>query len=170
MGRKKYIKFYDGGGILVILLLIALAVSLSKVPPAPKEIMQSKIFDKNFEEVWEATVSVLSEEEYPIRTIEKDNGLIITDFVIFTKGLSVEVEREIDKVAVRPSIIFGTWSQGRYSLSIFVTEKNNGTLLRIKPHIEAYENNVTNSWHVCDSRGLIEKKLLGKIEQLIAQE
>ena len=100
MREKKYIKFYDGGGILVILLLIALAVSLSKVPPAPKEIMQSKIFDKNFEEVWEATVSVLSEEEYPIRTIEKDNGLIITDFVIFTKGLSVE--REIDKVAVRP--------------------------------------------------------------------
>jgi hypothetical protein len=168
MRGEKYIKFYDGGGILVLLLLIALAISLSKVPPAPKEIVQGEVFNKSFEGVWKATVNVLSEEEYPIGVIEKESGLITTDFVIFTKGLGVE--REIDIVAVRPSIIFGTWSQGRYSLSIFVTEKNNGTLVRVKPHIEAYENNVTNSWHVCDSRGVIEEKLLGKIEQLLAQE
>ena len=149
--------------ILSLILIFLMIIGCSTTKITQPRIIDTKIFPSSYDEVWQSLVSSLALMSLPIASIEKDSGLITTNFVIFASGILAD--NEIKRISVRPSIMLGTWSQGRYILSVFVEKLDtNSTKVRITSHIEAYENNVSYSWYVCHSKGVIERQIFNSIE------
>lgn len=139
--------------------LVILSGCAAMVKPT---IQDSFTIDKSFDVVWKATVATFAEKSIPIKVIEKDSGIITTEQIIFAKGFNTE--REVIGVAEKPSIFLGTWNQGKYYLSVFVVNNDNKTTkITITAHIEAFENNVSKSWHECYSKGIFEKNIYDSI-------
>ena len=151
---------------LIYLMLSLFTISLSSciyptTPPPnnPAEITQQTIFNKNYNDVWQATVEVVG-ELYPIKVVEKTSGFIATDMV------SISVP-ELNRIGFRrklKSLLF--FDSGRYSLNILIKEVNqNATRVKIVPHIEGFFSfEHTFGWRIFQSRGIVEEELFGKIQ------
>jgi len=120
-----------------------------------------------FDRVWRATVSTLAEMALPIESMDKGSGLITARSVIFTGGWAAP--KEIDRVAQKPSVFLGTWSAGKYTLSVYVRPNGKDSArVKITTHIEAYEDYMTGKWHTCYSKGVIEKEIFDSIASKIS--
>jgi len=147
-------KFY-----LLVVLLSAILAGCATTQMVKPTIQDTDVIQAPFDKVWGAVVATLAEMALPIESIEKESGLVTTKFVTFASGILAE--KEIDRIAQRPPVLLAIWSQGRYTVSIFVTSiDENTTKIKITTHIEAFENNLTKSWHVCYSKGVIERQIL----------
>lgn len=49
----------------------------------------SQTFDRSFEEVWTATVTVM--QQHPIKVIEKDSGILVTSGIIIGKSVEYKI-------------------------------------------------------------------------------
>jgi hypothetical protein len=147
---------------LFILPLLACATTQAIRP----QIYNSATFSAPFDEVWSALISTLAEQALPIESVEKESGLITTKFVTFASGLLAD--ERIDYYTVKPSGLLNVWNQGRYTISAFVTPSGEeAAVVRITTHIEAYESNVSKSWHVCYSKGVLEREIFNSIRSQI---
>lgn len=151
---------------LFLSLLFALsscaAPSQLYIPPDPLQGIQT--FRGTRDEVWTALVGVIAESGTPVQVIEKESGLITTQPVMFSEGLGSG--QTIKRVATTPttSSVFAVWSMARYTLSFHVRAATDSTtIVRVTPHIEAYDSNVGKRWYVCESNGAIEAKLFLQI-------
>lgn len=125
-------------------------------------IQDSMVMPAPFDKAWGAMIASLSEQSLPVRAVDKASGLANTDMVVFASG--VLSAREIDAIAVKPSVFLGTWVSGRYSVSVFAAAVDaTHTKVRITAHIEAFEDNLTKTWHACYSKGVIENRLFNAI-------
>jgi len=130
------------------------------IESAPASYVTSKTFSAPKDVVWAAIVSEIG-MEYPVRAIEKESGLISTEFVSVDAGYN---NSQITKWATPPRIFLSTWNGFRVALSVMTTEPAQGqTHVVVKADCEAYENNVSKSWVQCQSRGKIESDLLARI-------
>ena len=147
---------------------LAFAILLLSGCAAPQQLAttpveDTEVFVASYDAVWGAVVATLAAEHYPIKAIEKESGLIATEFVTFTTS-SLRAKEEIDGIAVRPGVFLGTWSQGRYSLTVFVARlADSTTSVKVTPHIEGFEDNVTRRWHVCPSLGVVESAVFDSV-------
>lgn len=142
--------------VIGVVFISGCATTTQMVKP---DIQNSSTIQASYDKVWGALMATLAEKAYPIESVEKESGLITTKFVNFASGYGAN--KEIKRVSQRPSVFMGTWNQGRYTLSIFVNSKDNiATDIKITAHIEAYENNMTNSWHICQTKGVVESDIL----------
>jgi hypothetical protein len=84
----------------------------------------SETFHATYDKVWAATVGALADEGAPIQVVEKESGLVTTQFVQFGSGLWTD--KQIDTVAHRPvgAGFLSIWSEARYSLSVHVTRED----------------------------------------------
>lgn len=100
------------------------------------------------------------------RSLEEESGILTTKQVLFASGSLAE--NAIDRVAVKPSISFGVWSSGRYSLSVFIRSVSESRAsVKITTHFEAFEVNMTKSWHVCYSKGIVESSTWESIKSKV---
>ncbi len=153
---------------ITVFLLVILASCATKQPVKPT-IEDTQIMQAPFDRVWTATVSTFAEMALPIESMDKGSGLITTRSVRFTGGWAAR--KEINRVAQKPLVFLGTWSAGRYTLSLFVTPNGkDATNVKITAHIEAYEEYMTGKWHMCHSKGVIEKQILDSIELKVGQQ
>ena len=139
--------------------LISALILLSGCVTAPVRptIKDTEIFQADFDRVWKSTIATIADMALPVESIEKESGLVTTKFVSFSF-------RELHRIAQTPSIGLGVWSTGRYTLSIFmVSISETATKVKIKAHVEAFERNVTKSWHVCYSKGILESQIFDSI-------
>jgi uncharacterized lipoprotein len=65
--------------IFICLVLISCATA-----PAPRMIQNSFSIDQPFDKIWPAVIEVFAELNLPIMNMEKDSGLITTDWIQFT--------------------------------------------------------------------------------------
>lgn len=65
------------------LLALALAVLLAgcMVAPKPTAFSNSRIYDNDFDAVWTALIEAFADNSWPISYIEKDFGIITTDWL-----------------------------------------------------------------------------------------
>lgn len=160
-----------------IILLFCFVVSGCATMPVMKvETQDTFTIQSSFNKVWGALIATLSEQALPIKSIEKDSGLVTTDFFIFVDADSISIKEafkkgsgavseKIDIIAYRPKVFLGIWTKGRYFLNIFVkSEGVNTTSIKITAHIEAFESNIKRSWLVCNSKGVIEKEIIDSIK------
>jgi len=112
--------------------------------------------NKNYNTCWEALLDVLSDANQPITTIEKESGIIITEFVSIDQSYLV-------RIAVVPYGIFGTgYTQGRYKLNIRAKKTSSDvTNIKINAHIEGFWGIIEPyGWRPLESRGVLENDIL----------
>ena len=146
-------------GLVVLVVAIAGCAPQEMIRPT---IQDSMVIPASFDKAWGAMIASLSEQSLPVRAVDKASGLANTDMVVFASG--VLSERSIDAIAVKPSVFLGTWVSGRYSVSVFAAAVDaTHTKVKITAHIEAFEDNLTKTWHACYSKGVIENRLFNAI-------
>ena len=155
------IKARKKGLIFAILAVMVLTVGCATVPlqvqrtsaliPAPKE------------KVWPLLVAEVG-LNYPVQAIEKDSGLLSTQFVQLPVGFNnMGMERYIFPP---PRGFLATWAGLRMNMGIMAIESEPGkTMVMINTHYEAFESNVSKSWIGASSNGAVENQILTSIEQ-----
>ena len=85
------------------LVVVCLFIYGCATAPAPRQIVNTFPIKKPFDDVWQAVIESFSELQLPIDNMEKDSGLITTDWIDFTGqkntdycdcgGLGMTIER-----------------------------------------------------------------------------
>jgi hypothetical protein len=110
-----------------------------------------------------ASTGVRGRTEVSVRAVEKDSGLLTTDFVSMPAGYN---NARMNQWVFPPGGFLATWAGLRMNLSVLVTEPQPGkTQVSVRTHYEAFENNVSKSWVVCQSNGSLENGILTRISQ-----
>jgi hypothetical protein len=144
--------------LLLVLPMILLFGCATPQPPPP---VPEVTFEAPFDKVWAGVVREIS-DEYPLQVIEKQSGVLQSQMVNIGSGLMTETT--LRRYGISPGVLLTTWSSARCSLSVFVKsvdEKH--TSVRIRAHLEGFEDNVTKSWQAWPSRAVLEQQLLNKI-------
>lgn len=154
---------------LTVLVIAGFALAgCATAPVKAPDFENSRAFQVPFDKTWGAIVAVIAENAFPIEAIEKESGIITTKPTLFAN--TWKAEKLIDSLAVRPGVFLGVWTKGRFTLSVFATKVNDTvTGVKVTSNIEAYEGNITYSWHPCQSKGIIEKAFLNNIAQKLKQ-
>lgn len=148
------------------LTLVAFLSGCETAPQAPPQPERtSAIFNSSKDRVWPLLVTQVG-LDYPVRVIEKESGLISTDWVTLPAGFN----NMYAKQWIYPiNALFPTWNGLRMNMKVVVVQTEpQKTSVTINCHYEAYENNAQNAWLVGDSNGSIENSILSKIESQLA--
>ncbi len=151
------------GFIFVILAVMVLMVGCATVPKAPLQAQRtSALIPAPKERVWPLLVAEVG-LNYPVQAIEKDSGLLSTQFVQMPVGFN---NRGMKRYIFPPGGFLATWAGLRMSMRIMAIESEPGkTMVTINAHYEAFEDNVSKSWRVARSNGAVENQILTSIEQ-----
>src|SRR3990172_2171609 len=63
----------------ICILIFIVLFSCCAHTPANYNVQSKRIYDKNYDEVWASVISIFAEKNIPIKTIEKDSGIIVTE-------------------------------------------------------------------------------------------
>ena len=155
---------------IISIILISVTALFTGCETAPTSNISSvplrtkATFSVSRDRVWPLLVSEVG-LQYPVRAIEKDSGLITTDFVTLPAGYN---NMNAASWIVPPGGFLATWSGLRMNMKILAVETEPGkTLVTINCHYEAYESNVMKGWIVANSNGRIESAILAKIESSV---
>jgi hypothetical protein len=146
------------GVVLAAFLLVGCATTqpVAQQPDLPT----SPTFDAPKDAVWTALVQEVG-LRFPVKAVEKESGLLTTDFVSMPAGFN---NMNAGRWVHPPGGFLATWNGLRMSMSVLVTEPQPGkTSVNIRTHYEAFENNVSHSWVVCQSNGGLEHEILSNI-------
>ena len=116
--------------------------------PLPLE-KKEKVYQADFDRTWHAVLTVLSEEKTPLRMVQKESGMIVTDFDEARTGTR------------------------RFQLNILVTPQSTSTKVRVNSRIEALgprREFGAREWIVEESTGEVEAGLFQKIEKELAPD
>lgn len=117
-------------------------------------------FDKDYNACWQVLLDTLSDENQPITVIEKESGIIVTEFVMIDLSNLLRIASRV------PYGIFGTgYTEGRYKLNIRVKRTSpNVTNIKINAHIEGFFGIMQPyGWHPLESRGVLENDILKNV-------
>lgn len=150
--------------VLLSLLLVLSGGCVQDLSFVKPDIIDSLVFASTYDTLWAAIVESFAEKSLPIKTIEKDSGIIATEYM----RMAAPWHKDFKDVALHPNVPFGTWYHAHYKVNIFVTTVNKtSTKVKINVLIEAFENNLTDEWHTCYSKGIIEQDILEAIRSKI---
>lgn len=148
---------------LLILFLSQISLSCAGIPIAPLSTEQKEHFyDADFNTTWRVVIDVLNDRSLPITTIEKESGIIVTDFVIISPSAPL--------ILVQPPEIA---RQGRYKLNISVVSASEKTKVRINAHFERLSTGFLENfptWKPQNSTGVLEAELFEAIQLAISQK
>jgi outer membrane lipoprotein-sorting protein len=153
---------------LAILTLLATLIALSgcqTTNQAPQVAQRtSAVFNASKDKVWPLLVAEVG-LNYPVAAVEKESGLLTTDFVMMPAGYN---NMNMTQWVFNPGGFLATWNGLRMKMNIMVVEIEPGkTQVTIRAHYEAFENNVSKSWIVCRTNGSMENSILTSIENQI---
>jgi hypothetical protein len=149
------------GSPLFATILFMLAGCATPPPQGPM-VNDTSFYLGRFDKVWEVTMKVLEKKSLEVKEFDRENGEITTRFTNYSVG--PKAHHELDKIAERPEVRLGLYTQVGYSVSIKIIAVNDmSTQVKIRANIEAYDTNATRKWHPCKSKGVIERELLERI-------
>jgi len=144
----------------VTMILIIGCATVPKVPLRAQRTSAVILAPKDI--VWSLLVSEVG-LNYPVQAIEKESGLLSTQFVQMSVGFN---NMYMDKYVFPPRGFLATWGGLRMNMRIIAIETEPGkTKVTINAHYEAYEENVSKSWIVARSNGSVENQILTNIEK-----
>ena len=152
--------------IIPFFLFIVTVAGCATQSSAPRQALPtSRIYDAPKNVVWPIVVQEIG-LNYPVKAVEKDSGLLTTDLVSMPAGYD---NMRMNEWVFPPRFFLATWGGLRMTMSVLVTEpETNRTQVLIRTHYEAFENNVSHLWIVCESNGGLENSLLGRIADQLA--
>ena len=142
------------------ILPLILLTGCSSLPRQPY-IEKSRLYNAPKDIVWEGVIDFFTENSIPIKTVEKDSGLIYAEQQ-FTKPMSVWAE-----CGTRGMMPFLTPSQDSVSLNLFVREnaEGNQTTVDINTVFKRMYRNIGLA--PCNSTGILEEIIFGHIGSYI---
>lgn len=144
--------------ILIITMAAALLCGCDTVAPAQK-LETTRTFEQPYDKVWVAIVQATSKDDYPLKIVQKDSGVIETEN--FTPS-------SLAGCASPPSGLFlPCWGETRARMSIFASAIGTNTTVKVVGHFEGFEYNVTKQWYVWDSNGQFENAFLNDVSSFI---
>lgn len=142
------------------LLIISAGCATPQQGPNLDSLSNSMTFNASKDEVWPLVVAEIG-MRYPVRVVEKDSGLITTDFANINVGYN---NAQMKNYANPPRTLLATWNGMRVTLSTLVTEPEPGkSQVKINAKYEAFEDNVYRAWLACQSNGGLENDILKRI-------
>lgn len=116
--------------------------------------------------VWGALMAVVVQRSLPIQAIEKESGVLTTDFVLLEGG-----DFDLEPIAHLPGSALGISLRARYKLSIHVSPMNDTTTtITATAHIESFEKDLFSSgWKACPSKGVLETQLIGAVQTRLSE-
>lgn len=149
---------------------ILLAACSSTPPPMQQLDAEPVTFEEDFQAVWNAVNDVLTEKRLPVKVIERDSGLVATDFVISgARYVVVQGEKRLDE---RDRPISRWANETRYFVNIRVRDEGErSTSVHVMPHVEYmwYEGRVRYGWTPCHSSGDVEQELYTAIARRLSE-
>lgn len=140
--------------------------SCATVPPQQYNFQSTRVIDKKFNEVWEAIIASFAETNTPIKTIEKDSGIIVSE--------DLRVSFNFDGINYYSEFCdcgkpggLNMYKQMLGSYNIFARKiADEQTAVQINTTFKAsvWQGKNFLDWISCSSKGLFEATLLGKIE------
>ena len=141
--------------IYLLALLAWIMTGCATVPVAKQPIQTTRIYNADYDAVWKAVVSVLIKDKQPIKLLEKESGVVTTDFVL-EKGAGA----------------LGLWDR-RYTLNILVSKiTDESTQLQVSVYMQLRFCN--QEWMTLGEVerksgrtyvGDIERKLLDRVDE-----
>jgi len=149
--------------VLIISAAAATMVGCATMPRAPVQAQRtSAVITAPKDKVWPLLVAEVG-LNYPVQAIEKDSGLLSTQFVQMPVGFN---NMGMERYIFPPGGFLATWGGLRMNMRIMAIESEPGkTMVTINTHYEAFESNVSKSWIVARSNGAVENRILTSIEQ-----
>jgi len=149
-------------GIGIFFMFVFLFGGCATIPKTPQIASPtSMVFEATKDKIWPLLISEVG-LNYPIAAIEKESGLLTTNFVTMPAGFN---NMNMAKWVFSPGGFFATWNGLRMKMNIMIVEIGEGkTKVTIRTHYEAFENNVQKSWIVCRTNGAVEYEILTHIE------
>jgi len=137
-----------------------------------------EFYDESFEVVWAATLEAVNElgcqiarEAYSQNEEGLYKGIIRTDMCVFTKGSdsTYDVLQKYSKEM--PFIRGGIWENGRMQYKFVVKELADGRVhLLQKSELSGFEDNITHRVHFWESNGILETRIMTRIDNKIKGE
>lgn len=127
-----------------------LALMLDRVKNAdfkPPEIENQRTFPQDFDKVWTALIETLSDQQWPLETIDKASGIVTTKTMTDSKGETMVCATKFDEAH-------------RTSLNLFVKKTENGTRVKVNATFRAVREEAAIQ---CFSSGVIEKLIFDGI-------
>lgn len=147
--------------IIIILVCVSIFLVGCGSPLVKPKITDSRTFNAAYGDVWRAAGQAFVEKKLPVK--ELNWGFIATDLVVIY--YSNFGETKLDAIAVHPNIAGGIWNNLILNVNAFISsEGSDRTQVKINTYITGYESRTTNMWHICYSKGVIEKNILDTIQ------
>jgi hypothetical protein len=129
-------------------------------------------FINKFDIVWNVSRAMLDDMGYATELEDKKGGRIVTKPYEFITGSLTATE--MDKVAIKRDSITGSWLKARYTAEVLLEiVAPTQTLVTVRTKMEGLNREVDGSekWVPIESRGVVEKRILGRISmKLMGQE
>lgn len=149
-------------GVIVLFMFVFLFGGCATIPKTPQIASPtSMVFEATKDKIWPLLIAEIG-LNYPVAAVEKESGLLTTDFVTMPAGFN---NRHMTKWVFPPGGFFATWNGLRMKMNIMIVEIEEGkTKVIIRTHYEAFESNVSKSWIVCRTNGAVEYEILTRIK------
>ena len=148
------------------LTIIALAICLTSCATAPPggytSLPNNRDYHASYDRVWGAVVSMASERG-GVKNIDKASGLLSTEE--FAIGGGFMTQNALKQYAYEPPSFLGVWSEGRGSITFFVTRHGDVTNVRVTGRFAGFERNAAHAWMEWPTTGVMENRILDRIEQ-----
>lgn len=147
---------YVSAGLVALSFLIA-----GCRPPAPDvSAYDESMYDASYDEVWDATVRAFADYNMPIDNIEKDSGIIASDWVgAETSWMDCG------------SAGLGSHTDRQFRVNTLIRRGSDGTNVRVNTLFQTREvpmGGGYGTWKQCSGTGELEQILHAQIEQYIA--
>jgi hypothetical protein len=148
------------------MLLALFSVSLRSVPAqGDKPSLPDPVkFINKFDIVWNVCRAMLDDMGYATELEDRKGGRIATKPYEFITGSLTATE--MDKVAIKSDSITGSWLRARYTAEVLLEiVAPTQTLVTVRTRMEGLNREVDGSekWIPVESRGVVEKRILGRI-------
>lgn len=143
-------------GILTLLLLLASCASAPKTYDFDPTAQYSAPFDRT----WDSVIQIFAERNWPISTLEKDSGIIVTDWVGFSE------QEEVADCGTPGGL--SHIGDRRMRFNVYVQRQDNGgSHLRVNTRTEAYICTGSNcgNWYACNSTGKLEGMITAMVSR-----
>ena len=135
-----------------------LALSACATAPEVYDFDNSKTVSTSYDQTWEKVITYFSSNNIPIKTLEKDSGLVVAE-IARLDGRSIS--RYADCQASMLDMIEG----GKADYNVFVRRAADGTTVTVNTDFSATRRGVgtaTSSFSDCNSKGVFEQEFLSQ--------
>jgi hypothetical protein len=135
---------------IMVSLCAALTACVSVTAPQYVEVEKTRTYTKARDQVWEAVISYLAGRNFPVKTVEKDSGIVYAEIPQFPVGFA-DCGQSTSTVQLS--------RQG--SLNVVVKPVEGGTEVSVNPAFSVTRAAEGQQWTIdCQSKGVLERQML----------